>query len=174
MLIFTTIHVKCPEDPINLVGFPKILVCAIFFLMNSLEKGKKYIVNTWHFTLALIPGTLNFLVNTWHIKLFDNTWHFKLFDNQWVVVLLMKKSHDFFIFPLLSCHVAVIQIVFLRKYQVKASLLQYCIPHLQYAITSWEKARETYINKAQVQQNRLIRILSKTYKQKVKLSSLYS
>ena len=26
-------------------------------------------------------------------------------------------------------------------------------PHLQYAITSWGKAPETYINKAQVQQN---------------------
>ena len=47
-------------------------------------------------------------------------------------------------------------------------------PHLQYAITSWGKAPVTYINRAQVQQNRLIRILSKTYKQKEKLSSLYS
>ena len=47
-------------------------------------------------------------------------------------------------------------------------------PHLQYAITSWGKAPATYINKAQVQQNRLIRILSNTYKQKVKLSFLYS
>ena len=47
-------------------------------------------------------------------------------------------------------------------------------PHLQYAVISWGKAPVTYINKAQVQQNRLIRILSKTYKQKVKLSSLYS
>ena len=46
-------------------------------------------------------------------------------------------------------------------------------PHLQYAITSWGKAPATYINKAQVQCNRLIRILSKTYKQKVKLSSLF-
>ena len=46
--------------------------------------------------------------------------------------------------------------------------------HLQYAITSWGKAPATYIRKAQVQQNRLTRILSKTYKQKVKLSSLYS
>ena len=46
-------------------------------------------------------------------------------------------------------------------------------PHLQYAITSWGKAPATYINKAQVQQNRLIRILSKIYKQKVILSSLY-
>ena len=47
-------------------------------------------------------------------------------------------------------------------------------PYVQYAITSWGKAPETYINKAQFQQNRLIRILSKTYKQRVKLSSLYS
>ena len=47
-----------------------------------------------------------------------SSWHFKLFDNQRVVVLLMKKSHDFFIFPLLSRHVAVIQIVFLQKHQV--------------------------------------------------------
>ena len=47
-------------------------------------------------------------------------------------------------------------------------------PHLQCAITSWGKAPKTYIHKAQVQQNRLIRILSKTYKQKIKLSSLYS
>ena len=46
--------------------------------------------------------------------------------------------------------------------------------HLQYAITSWGKAPETYINKAQVQQNRLTCILSKTYKQKVQLSSLYN
>ena len=38
---------------------------------------------------------------------------------------------------------------------------------LQYGITSWGKALATYITKAQVQQNRLIRILSKTYKQKV-------
>ena len=29
-------------------------------------------------------------------------------------------------------------------------------PHLQYVITSWGKAPVTYINKAQVQQNRLI------------------
>ena len=38
-------------------------------------------------------------------------------------------------------------------------------PHLQYAITSWAKPPVTYItyiNKAQVQQNRLICILSKT------------
>ena len=47
-------------------------------------------------------------------------------------------------------------------------------PHLHYAITSWGKAPVTDINKAQVQQSRLIPILSKTYKQKVKLSSLYS
>ena len=47
-------------------------------------------------------------------------------------------------------------------------------PYLQHAITSWEKAPVTYINKAQVHQNRLIRIASKTYKQKVKLFSLYS
>ena len=44
-------------------------------------------------------------------------------------------------------------------------------PHLQYAITSWGKAPATYINRAQVQQNRLIRILFKSYEQKVKLSS---
>ena len=37
--------------------------------------------------------------------------------------------------------------------------------HLQYAITSWRNAPATHINKAQVQQNRLIPILSKTYKQ---------
>ena len=37
-----------------------------------------------------------------------------------------------------------------------------------------EKHQQFIINTAQVQQNRLIRILSKTYKQKVKLSFLFS
>ena len=46
-------------------------------------------------------------------------------------------------------------------------------PHLQYTILSWKKAPATFINKAQVVQIQLICILSLTYKQKVKLSSLY-
>ena len=50
----------------------------------------------------------------------------------------------------------------LQHYLTPKLLKQVCCTiaylHQQYAITSWGKAPAIYINKAQVQQNRLIRI----------------
>ena len=54
------------------------------------------------------------------------------------------------------------QLHYLTPKLLKQVYYSIAYPHLQYAITSWGKAPQTYINKAQVQQNRLIRILSKT------------
>ena len=47
-------------------------------------------------------------------------------------------------------------------------------PHLQYAITSREKAQPMYENRVQVKQNRLIKLVSKNQKHKAKLLPMYN
>ena len=46
-------------------------------------------------------------------------------------------------------------------------------PHLSYAITTWGNAASTRLNKIQVMQNRLVRIITKKCDRKTRMSPLY-
>ena len=46
-------------------------------------------------------------------------------------------------------------------------------PHLSYAITTWGKAASTRLNKIQVMQNRLVRIITKKCNRRTSMSPLY-